>query len=190
MANDIKVLRINVGLLATSCYMVWLDGRDDCVLIDPGAQAVRIRQLLQNKRVAAILLTHGHFDHTGAVDELMEEGVDLVVHQADAAMLTDPDLNASGLFGCPTACQAPTRTVHEGDVLHYAGLDLTVLHTPGHTAGCVCYRVGNHLFTGDTVMAGGVGRTDLPTGSEGQLRMSLRRLSPLLDEMMTYGGHD
>lgn len=119
----------------------------------------------------------------------MGTGTELVVHQADAPMLQDSHLHAGWLVGQEITCPQPTRLVQEGDVLDYAGISLTVLHTPGHTPGSVCYQAGSHLFTGDTLFAHGFGRTDLPGGSARSLYASLQRLMPMQRDHSIYPGH-
>ncbi len=188
--DKLRVKHVCVGLLGTNCYILHLDGRDDCLIIDPGAEPERIRKALEGRTLAAILLTHGHFDHIGALDGLMSKGTELVMHPADAPMLSSPELNACGLICRTVICRSrPTRLVQDGDTVLYAGIALKVLHTPGHTPGGVCYECGNYLFTGDTLFTRGYGRCDLPGGSEMQLMDSLRRLSPLQNDHIIFGGH-
>lgn len=185
----LQIKEVTVGMVSTCCYLLWDDTRDDCIVIDPGDEADRIRLAAQGKHIAAILLTHGHFDHIGAVKALMDTDTALVIHAQDAPMLLDAQQNASFLIGRAVTACAATRTVREGDELCYAGMILRVLHTPGHTAGSVCYQVENCLFTGDTLFHYGYGRTDLPSGSMSQLRQSLERLMPMAQEMEIYPGH-
>ena len=180
---------LSVGDLGTCCYIVWDDASAECVVIDPGAEPERVLMACEGRRIAAILLTHGHFDHIGGVSGLAGDGADIVIHEADAPMLRDAALNASWLVGDHVTAPEATRTVREGDVLHYAGADFTVLHTPGHTPGCVCYQAGEWLFTGDTLFHYGYGRTDLPGGSMSQLAASLRRLQPLAQKCDIFPGH-
>ena len=180
---------LTVGALGTSCYIVWDDSADTCVVIDPGAEPERIRKACDGRKIEAILLTHGHFDHIGGVAELAKDGAEIVIHRADAPMLDNPRLNASWLVGWHVTAPEATRTVCEGDVLTYAGVTFTVLHTPGHTPGSVCYRAGEKLFTGDTLFHYGYGRTDLPGGSMAQLAESLRRLQAAARECEIYPGH-
>lgn len=191
----LKMKSLSVGELSTCCYIVWddADKSDEagatCVVIDPGAEPERIREACEGRRIEAILLTHGHFDHIGAVAELAKNGVEIVIHRDDAPMLTDTRLNASWLVGWSITAPAATRTVREGEEITYAGVTFTVLHTPGHTPGSVCYRAGEKLFTGDTLFHFGYGRTDLPGGSMAQLAESLRRLQTMARECEVYPGH-
>lgn len=185
----LQMKALSVGALATCCYIVWDDASASCVVIDPGDEAERIRRACGGRRIEAILLTHGHFDHIGAVTELARDGAEIVIHHADAPMLQDGYLNASWLVGDQVTAPQATRTIGEGEVLHYAGADFNVLHTPGHTPGCVCYQAGEWLFTGDTLFHFGYGRTDLPGGDMGQLAASLRRLQAMVRQCEVYPGH-
>ena len=184
------ILPLTVGELATRCYVLWLEGRDDCLVIDPGAEAETIRRACGGKRIAAILLTHGHFDHIGAVRELMAADTVLAVHRLDAPLLSDPQANVSWMLGRSVTAPAPTRLLEEGDEVEAAGMTLRVLHTPGHTPGGVCYELGENLFTGDTMFDRGYGRTDLPGCDEDALSRSLRRLMPLRRSHRIFAGHE
>lgn len=178
-----------VGQLSTCCYILYQDDRQDCIVIDPGADAEDIRAACAGRSIAAILLTHGHFDHMGAAEALMGEKTALVIHREDADMLADPQKNVSWMVGQRIICPTASRLVQEGDGLDYAGISLRVLHTPGHTPGSVCYEVGEHLFTGDTLFEYGYGRTDLPGGSARSLYASLQRLMPMQHDHSIYPGH-
>ena len=186
-----QIREITVGPVGTCCYILSREDRDDCLVIDPGDEAARIRKAAGEKKIAAILLTHGHFDHIGAVRELMAEDTRLVIHELDAAMLADPVRNVSmTLMNTPITAPAPTDTVREGSVLTLAGLEIRVLHTPGHTPGSSCFLIENHLFTGDTLFEHGWGRTDFPGGDEHALFASLRRVMPMMKQYPIHPGHD
>ena len=123
---------------------------------------------------------HGHFDHVGAVKELAAEtGCDVYIHPDDLTM--PPMMTAGKLYY--------TNTYVEGTQLHLAGLDITVLHTPGHTPGSVCLLTGDTLISGDTLFAGSCGRTDLPGGDWNTIRTSLRRLAAIEANLWVLPGH-
>ena len=194
-----QITTVTVGPVATLCYLLSREGAEDCLVIDPGDEPGRILRAAAGKRIAAILLTHGHFDHIGAVNELLEKDTPLLIHELDAPMLTSPVLNASRQLLRQDISVSPVRKdgsplrpnlLREGSRLSLAGLEIEVLHTPGHTPGSVCYRVEDALFTGDTLFEHGWGRTDLPGGNEHDLFASLRRLMPMTKNLPFYPGHD
>ena len=178
---------LTVGPIETNCYLVSREDRDDALIIDPGAEGSRIRAALKGKKPAAVLLTHGHFDHTGALEEFA--GVPIYIHPADEIMLRDPEWSVGGLNGDTAPRPEATGFVQEGAKLCLAGLDIAVLHTPGHTLGSVCYRIGDCLFTGDTLFQHGYGRTDFPGGDFRALLSSLRRLLKGEEDLRVYPGH-
>ena len=185
-----QIEELTVGPVGTCCYLLSAEEGTECLVIDPGDEPERIRKALGGRKIAAILLTHGHFDHIGAVEKLMAPETRIVIHEKDQNMLTDPTLNASlALLARPMAAPQATDLVREGDVLELAGLEIKVLHTPGHTPGSVCYQIGSLLFTGDTLFDHGWGRTDLPGGNESDMFVSLRRLMPLAKTLEVYAGH-
>ena len=177
-----KVYALPLGDYQTNCYIVHEDGSKDCIIIDPGYQSEDILEVCREKglEIAAVMLTHGHFDHVGAVKELAAEtGCDVYLHEADLAM--PPMMTAGKLYY--------THTYNEGDSLTVAGLTVAVLHTPGHTPGSVCLKMENHLFSGDTLFAGSCGRTDLPGGNWKTIQTSLQRLAQLEGNLWVHPGH-
>ena len=155
--------------------------------IDPAAEPEKIKKALDGKKAAAVLLTHGHFDHTGALSAF--EGTPIYMHPSDDVMLLDPVWSVGNMIGDTAPRPAATNFVQEGDKLRLAGLDILVLHTPGHTLGSVCYQIGDVLFTGDTMFHGSYGRTDFPGGDEKTLFRSLRRLLKLEKDYIVCPGH-
>lgn len=191
--NRLSVTRLSVGPLSANCYLVVNNQTNECIIIDPGGEAERIQTCCIACHPVAVLLTHGHFDHCSAVDAICAKyGIPLYVHKADLPILTDSERNVSSLFGQPLNITTPAIPVTDGQVLTLAGLNITVLHTPGHTEGSVCYLLPDHLglLSGDTLMAHGYGRTDFPGGDFRKIRDSLHKLFHLTPKIKLYPGHD
>ena len=191
--SHIAVERMVVGPVGVNCYIVENTQTKECFIVDPGAEADRILACIRDRRPVAVLLTHGHFDHIGAVDALCRHyAIPAYIHEADAPKLADAHANVSALFGMPLTQSTVPVTLADGEVMSLAGMDIKVLHTPGHTAGGVCYLLpeGEGILTGDTLFAHGYGRTDFPDGDFGVLYQSLRMLMKLSPRMITYPGHD
>lgn len=184
------IYQTQLGPIATNCYIV-ADEEKNAAVVDPGAEAARVKKILDDHqlRLRAVLLTHGHFDHIGAVGALAGEDTEIIIHRLDAPLLSDPERNVSAMVRRRITAPMATRLVEEGDRVEAAGIAFTVLHTPGHTPGSVCYQTEHALFTGDTLFAQGWGRTDLPGGDELAMQRSLRRLAPLAGQCAVYPGH-
>ena len=182
-----KIDTLVLGPVQTNCYIVYNEGAEEAIVIDPGADPEKIREALDGKRAAAVLLTHGHFDHTGALGAF--EGTPIYIHPSDDVMLTDSAWSGGYMIGDTEPRPAATDYVREGTKLHLAGLDIVVMHTPGHTLGSVVYMIGDALFTGDTLFCGGFGRTDLMGGDQDELFRSLRRLLSLEKNWIICPGH-
>lgn len=188
---DVKCLP--VGDFQENCYLVVNTGTRECLIVDPGAEGERIIQAAQAYRPAAVLLTHAHWDHIGAVDAVCGHfGIPLYVHEADAPKLTDSTKNVARQFGYDVTVSTRPLMLRGGETLSLAGMDIRVLHTPGHSAGSVCYLLpqGQGVLTGDTLFAHGYGRTDFADGSFHALKESLRALFHLTPRQIAYPGHE
>jgi len=177
---NIKVLPL--GAYQTNCYIAWGENADTCIVIDPGYAPEQVLSEVDKlgKRIDAILLTHGHFDHVGAVKQIAAD-TDCLVY------IHENDLSLPAVFTAGSLYY--TDTYGEGTMLFTSGLGIQVLHTPGHTPGSVCLAVEDTLFSGDTLFAGSCGRTDLPGGSTAVILKSLKRLAGLDKNYTVYPGH-
>ena len=167
----LKIQSLQLGAYMTNCYIIHEAASNACCVIDPGAKADKVLALLQENGLSleAILLTHGHFDHVGAVQDLAKQtGCRVYLCEDDLAL--PANFTAGPLFY--------TDDYQEGDVLNLAGLQITVLHTPGHTPGSVCLMVEDAIFAGDTLFAASCGRTDLPGGDSAAIQRSPVTASP------------
>ena len=181
---DIKTLQ--VGPIGTNCYLLCDETEKLCAVIDPGGDADRVAAAVEGSGCApcAILLTHGHYDHTGAVAELAEKWPDVPVYLNHRDQCGD-DAYLRQLFP-PVPC---AKDYGEGDTIQVGSLTLKVLATPGHSEGGVTLRCGDALFCGDTLFAGSCGRTDFPGGSVKKIMASLKRLGSLEGDLTVYPGH-
>lgn len=186
---ELDIRTVTGGPLEVNTYVVGVPGGDGCLLIDPGAEEARVREAVAGRRVEAVLLTHGHFDHMLHAQPFLDEGARLYVHQLDAPALRSPALNLSGVINTQLVLPQADVLLGEGDTVEEAGVRFTVLHTPGHTPGGVCYACGNALFSGDTLFYRSYGRIDLPGGDGEQMAGSLGRLMRLPPETDVYPGH-
>jgi hydroxyacylglutathione hydrolase len=193
------------GSYQTNCYVVAPAAGGACIVVDPGQEAVEpLEALLAEHRLTpvAVLLTHGHFDHTFSVAPVCDRhDVPAWIHPGDREMLADPmkglSAQATAMFGGRLEMREPREVRHldDGAVLELAGLSFTVDHTPGHTPGSAVFRTPTEegvevLLAGDTLFAGSIGRTDLPGGDPAQMRASLRdKLLVLDDSTLVLPGH-
>ncbi|MCX8203214.1 MAG: MBL fold metallo-hydrolase [Nitrososphaeria archaeon] len=185
---ELEVETLVVGPLSTNCYVVSSGG--EALIVDPGWDAERVLRAVSGMKVVGIVATHGHFDHVGAVEELKRRlGVEFVIHRLDEGLL-DVAGNHRARVGLRVERPRPDRFIEEGERIELGGVEIEVIHTPGHSPGSVCLRGAFTLFSGDTLFMGSVGRTDIFGGSFEQLERSIRdKLYVLDDATVVYPGH-
>jgi glyoxylase-like metal-dependent hydrolase (beta-lactamase superfamily II) len=179
-------------MIGTNCYIFWDDNSKECAVVDPGDDGAQVAAVIRGLKLepVGILLTHSHFDHILGIPGLREEwpGLPVYCHPDDI-----PEEVSETMFGMTTPTVAAfgdlTRYA-EGDTVQVGPLTVEVLNTPGHTKGSVTLKVGDVLFTGDTLFRGSMGRTDLPGGSYEQLMKSLGKLGKLSGNYTVYPGHE
>ena len=186
----IKINTLALGDYQTNCYIVRAEDAKGCAVIDPGYDPQTILTFLQKEGLTLehILLTHGHFDHVGAVKALASAtGCKVYMHEGDYSQFKTP----TALYFYPLAnCAEPEIDFcEEGEAISSGGLVFRVMETPGHTWGSVCYLCQDAIFSGDTLFEGSCGRTDLPGGDSKTILTSLARLGGLEGDFRVYPGH-
>lgn len=187
-----EVRKISVGKLETNCYILSIN--DEALIIDPGDEPEKISNLINAVGVkpVAILLTHGHWDHFGAAENLKKlYSIDIYVHPDDRESVEEP--SACTFFDYPWLkdfAAKPTKEFKEGTI-KIENFNFEVIHTPGHTKGSCCFYFEKEkiIFTGDTLFKSAIGRTDLSCSEPDKMSLSLRKLSMLPDEVVVYPGH-
>lgn len=190
----IKIGRMVLGMCQTNCYFVYREGEKDVIFFDPADQGELIYDKMKENgfRVAAIMLTHGHFDHILGCEKLRElSGAKVYAYRKEKELCADTELNASSQVGMKCAI-LPDACLEDEEEVTAAGMTCKLLATPGHTGGSCCYYFEEDkiLISGDTLFQESVGRTDLPTGSMSTLVRSIKsKLFVLPDDVRVYPGH-
>jgi len=198
MSVNLEVRQVVSAAFGQNCLLARVAGARDGVVVDPGFDAELVTETAaeMGMQPKAILVTHGHGDHIAGVAAIKARWpqAELVVGREEADKLTDPAQNLSLVFGFELTCPAADRLVDDDDRIEYAGLKLWVRHAPGHSTGHVVYVTEDtrplHVFAGDVLFAGGVGRVDLPGGNGPQLVQSIQdKLFTLPDDTVVWPGH-
>jgi len=184
---------IIVGPMQVNCYVLAPSENSSAIIIDPGDQVRKIKQVLDKYKLkpAFIINTHGHYDHIGCDDKF---GVPVYIHKEDIPLLKDAQLNLSGVFSMGYTVQSEIRQVEEGKIIELEGIQLKVLHIPGHTPGGISLLLEKPddkiVFTGDSLFYQGIGRSDLAEGNEPLLIKSIKeKLLTLSNDTIVYPGH-
>lgn len=191
-----KYAQLPLGPLQTNCYLL-IKENNDCLIIDPGGEAAKLTKILDEEKLTpkAILLTHAHFDHIGAVDEVREKyQIPVYIHEKEKDWLVDPALNGSARFqmGGAIRLQPADELFTKEQAVEIAGFPFNVLETPGHSPGSVSFYFANIalLFGGDALFQGSIGRTDLPGGDHQTLLQSIHdKLLSLPENTIVLPGH-
>ncbi len=181
-----EVRTITLGIYQTNTYLIVKNNQ--VIIIDPVSKADRIQNIIQdNEKVVGICLTHGHFDHIGAVDDLVQiYKCPVYIHELDFEMTQDPEKN----YSQTKKIKLKSKQKFYQDSMSIGDFTFDVYHTPGHTKGSVCLKFDQILFSGDTLFKGSIGRTDLYGASPQEMKQSLRFLRTLQDNLIIYPGHD
>jgi len=184
----------SVGPMEVNCYILASGKNRKAIIIDPGAELRKIKQILEryNLNPAFIINTHGHYDHIGCDDKF--KGAPIYIHALDLPLLKDAQLNLSGQFGLPYEVKSEIKTLEEDEIIELEDLKLRVIHLPGHTPGGIALLMiepqRKVVFTGDSLFYQGIGRTDLADGDESSLIKSIKeKLFILPDQTVVYPGH-
>lgn len=177
-----------VGAYQANCYIIADKDRKEAIIIDPGDEYSKIKKVIDRYGLTpkVIINTHGHIDHIGANSNF---NLPVYIHKDDAEFLTDSKKNMSSFLNLSKLSKVEFRILKDKDKISIGNLTLEVIHSPGHTPGGICLKLDNMIFTGDTLFAGGIGRTDLPYSSEDKMVNSLKKLMDYPDNTKILPGH-
>lgn len=188
---EYKIIKLVVGQLQENCFILF-DEDKNAFVVDPGGSSENIIEAIEKNSLSIkyILLTHGHFDHVGAVAALVKKyKAPVYLSKEDRAFLESPKEVRASAFGMQIEAAEVDVFVKEGDEISFSEGNIKVIETPGHTLGSVCYLFENYLFAGDTLFNGSIGRTDFPESDHSLMVESLKKLKKLDDEIYVLSGH-
>lgn len=180
-----EVIKKSLGQMGTNCYLIWDEKTLEAAVIDPGFEDPQIGAIINENKlnVKYILLTHGHFDHLGGVDQIKQlTGAKVLIHQNDADCLLDPRRNLSVLAGMSMVLEPADGFLKENETIALGTVSIRVIHTPGHSKGGVCLLAEDHLFAGDTLFNTSIGRTDFADGDLKELLNGIETKLFILDD--------
>jgi len=193
MSEKLVVHQLSVGPLQVNCFVVSCSKTGEAMIVDPGEEGERILYLTEKEglNICKVVNTHGHFDHIGANRKVVEiSGAELMIHAEDLPLLQNARSHAEVYGLSVTASPEPDRLLEQGDTFQVGELSFSVFHVPGHSPGGICLLGEGHLFVGDVLFSGSIGRTDLPGGDFDSLVNGVReRLFALPDETIVHPGH-
>lgn len=190
-----KIIPLYPAFNEANCYIAIADGQCECAVLDPGDNAQRIFNKAESNglKIKKIILTHAHFDHIMAVNELVSlTGAEIIIHKDDLQALYEPSLNLSTLGtgeSYVVNSGLNVTAISDGDIINLGNEYFTVISTPGHTPGSACFMCGDVIFTGDTLFGSSIGRTDFPGGSTEHIKKSITKLRELSGDYTLYPGH-
>lgn len=192
----LKITSLTFPGFCANCYFVTDEETGEALLVDPGAYGERQAEYIRSQGIESlryILLTHGHFDHMLGVERFRNAfGGEVVIHENDKDKISSAVGSLYSRFerNVPFSSATADITVKDGDKLPFGSDEIEVIHTPGHTKGGVCYKIGNALFTGDTLFKDTIGRVDFPDSDEDEMLTSLKKLYALEGDYKIYPGHE
>jgi len=188
-----EIRKLSLGQMGTNCYILWDENSLEAAVIDPGFEDARILEIIEDNKlnVKYILLTHGHFDHLGGVNQVKAAtGAKVLIHENDADCLTEPKRNISVLAGMALKLEPADGLLSESEPIHVGKLNIQVIHTPGHSKGGVCFLVEDTLIAGDTLFNTSIGRTDFADGDLSELLGNIQtKIFVLGDNIKVLPGH-
>lgn len=188
-----KIYKFSVGTLGTNSYLCVDESTQKAFLTDPGGDANKLLSAIEAKKATLqyVILTHGHFDHILVLNEIVSAtGAKILIHRLDAAMLLDPSLSLLSRFSSKDITfPEADRHLSDGDLITVGNSEIKIIHTPGHTQGSICIKVGDDLISGDTLFRECVGRSDFPGGDFKTLLASLKTIASLNVKGKIYPGH-